>query len=377
MLLAALMFCPAAIRAADVSSADLAQRAKDVEAMSLIDRDRLIRNWDAFQKMPPERQQHFRQLHQQLQNDVKEGSSLNHTMQTYSQWLQTLTPGQREDLRQAKNSRDKLDLVRKFKEDQDERLEGRGKDRRDDHPSDPRRFFRNFFRAKPLTPVELDAALKGLVENLPNAERAEIANLENEPKWARYRRIIQSSVRQAGGPKEWPNKDQQGMILAAIKATKQAQEIDAIKDDRTRRSRVAMLLFSSFAAQMFAESAAFQPKEDDLKQMYEQLKNAEREELLQLKLHEMNLELRRRYTQKQFEERPDFRELSRVHREFHDYTRQLLMDSDLGGGRFGRPGGGFGPGRPPRGPDGDNPPPDRGPGDRGPGDRGRPRPPRD
>jgi len=368
-------------RAAELNSAELRQRGQDVAAMSVLDRDRLQRNWQTFQEMSPERRQHFRQLHDQLDADLKTGGKkLNHTMQTYSQWLQMLNPGQREDLRQAKNPAEKLDLVRKFKDEQDHQQESRVLAGRDGPSPDPGRFWRRSSRSKPLRRDELDAALQALVDTLPSGQRAELASIDGTaPNWSRYRQILQASARQAGGPKEWPNKDQEAAVLAAIKATEQGAKIKASTQELTRRDQFGLLFFSSFAAEMFAEMAPDQPQPGDLEKMYEQVDNTTREELLQLPLHEMNHELRRRYYKAQLESRPELQERQRVHREFQEFTRQFLTEADIGGG-FGRPGGPFRGGRP-RGPDGDGPPPDRGPGDRGPPpDRGgpgdRPRPPR-
>jgi hypothetical protein len=204
---------------AGATSAELKQRGKEVEAMTQVERERLLRNWQQFQSLPEDRKQHFHQLHDQLEADFKSGGSqLNHTMQTYAAWLQTLTPGQRADLRQAKSAREKLDLVRKFKSVQEQRNESHAlKD-----PGPGQDFMPHLWRklkmiAQPMTLAELNTVTDALAETLPKNERDNIDQLDREKdRWQRYARIVRGSAVQAGGPQEWPDREQQTAMLAAI-----------------------------------------------------------------------------------------------------------------------------------------------------------------
>lgn len=369
MLLAAVALAGSSPGWAGVPAAELQQRSAEVEKMTVIERDRLQRNWTSFQNLPPDRKHHFRQLHLSLAEDLKSGGNrLNDTMQTYSQWLQTLTPGQREDLRQARSSAQKLDLVRKFKDEQERQAQSRVLE---EPAIDPGRMRRSFMSGKPLSTTELEAAMSALLELLPRAERDGIQELDAQEKWSRYRRILQASTRQAGGPRDWPDQQQQDAVLAAVKITEQAEQLKSIKQDRPRRVKFIHVMLSSLTAEMLAQSAPFEPRKGDLEALYAAMDNATRDELLQLPQQEMQQELLRRYYQQNRSQDPAFRELVKSHREFQSFVGQLLREAEIGG-RFGglpRPGG-PGPDRPPFGP------PDGEPG-RGPRDKNRPRPPRE
>ena len=71
-----------------------------------IERERLQRNVAEFEKMSPAEQERYRELNRQL--EATDNKNLATLLQTYSAWLQTLTPGQREELRQEKDSQKKL-----------------------------------------------------------------------------------------------------------------------------------------------------------------------------------------------------------------------------------------------------------------------------
>lgn len=365
---------------AGLSSKETTQRSQEIEKMTAIERDRLQRNWQTFLALPDDRKQHFRQLHQQLENDRKTGNGqLHQTMQTYALWLQTLTPGQRADLRDAKDPALKLELVKKYKEEQDQRQESRALE---DPAFDPSSWRGKFPQGgkrprqgggKPLDSQELRAAMQALADELPRSEREELEGLDKvRDKWRIYRQVIERSVRQADGPREWPNLQQQQAIRSAIKASEHAERLEKIEKEPLRRMMFARLMASSLYVEIAQDSAPYLPKQADLEDLFKSLDNTEREKLMQLPVEEMTLSLMRKFHGQNKD--PAYLEFSKQRREFHEATKRLFRDAQWGA-RFGNPPGGdrpqFRPGGPPPGGPDEDAGPNRPPRDRG----GRPRPP--
>ena len=162
LLLMACCGSPAAsVRAAE--TVNLEDRANRVRLMNVDERARLQKNIAAFEKLPPDQQAAYRQLSHEVESDP----SLKQTMDTYAAWLQTLTPGQREELRLEKNTFKRRDLVERFRKEQLARDEmpmpelGPGS--------------RNPWHLAPALPrAELLAALTVLEEAIPEARRAQL-----------------------------------------------------------------------------------------------------------------------------------------------------------------------------------------------------------
>lgn len=346
---------------AGATSVDLRQRGKEVESMTTVERERLQRNWQQFQSLPEDRKQHFRQLHDQLEADFKSGGNqLNHTMQTYAAWLQTLTPGQRADLRQAKTAREKLDLVRRFKSVQDQRSESQALNEPRPGPDFEPHLWRKLRSiAQPLAQDELNKVMDALAESLPPNERNSIDQLDpKKDRWQRYRRIIQSSAVQAGGSQDWPDREQQAEMLAALAKSERAERLKAIKEEEQRRRRFVAVILCSFAADVLGELDAFQPKAEDRERLFEELDNTSREELMQLQPEQVPDALMRRYYRQRLQSSPEFQDFVKNQQQFKEFIGRFMNEAGMGG-----------PPRPPGGRDG--PPP----GDRF-RDRDRPPPPR-
>ncbi len=309
----------------------LSERHEQVVKMSQVERDHLQRNLAAFQQMSPEKRDQYRQLNAELEENKKTGGPLSSLLQTYSAWLQTLTPNQREALKQETDSVKKLALVQKFKDEQYSRMETFAGD-----PEVP--VGRQLFGLKLLAPSELNNVMKIVVAELPAEEQAKLGKVHRPEQ---YLDILNRSVHHAaGGPRTWPSGALQENILNALPA----QVRTVIKrNPNGQRERMAGFLFMSviFLAE---ESRPKFPKDGDLKQFLSEMDIKQRSLLEQLPPEEMKGEL--------------------IHRYFEQHERRLQeLRSGLGRlkAEVGLPTPPF-PGNFPR-------PGDRGPGDRGPDDR--------
>lgn len=116
ILLLAVAACP--ISAAEIDAQTRAQRQKLVEGLSEVEAARLARNFKKFQQLSESEREELRNLQKGLEQDAKESTGLRELMHTYYDWLATLTPGQRDDLRRATPAR-RVELVRKLHEEQE------------------------------------------------------------------------------------------------------------------------------------------------------------------------------------------------------------------------------------------------------------------
>lgn len=84
---------------------------KKIESMTSSERARLKRNYEKFQKLSAEEKQRLRKIHAATQNQPE----LDQVMRSYCNWVKTLSPWEQEDLRNAKTSQKRMELIRKFR----------------------------------------------------------------------------------------------------------------------------------------------------------------------------------------------------------------------------------------------------------------------
>jgi hypothetical protein len=329
---------------ADLTSVEIQQRSQDVQRMTAIERARLQRNWQTFQKLSAAEQQHYRELHRELQQDP---GQLKQLAATYSEWLQTLNPGQRVDLRQAKDPNQKLALVQKFKEEQDQQQEGRTLDE-DSSTSNRDHWLRWSLgwilqHKRPLPPSKLKAAMESLAGRLSAEEQSRIAGHE---KWVQYREILEGSAHAAGNATDWPNREQQEAIRDALKESDQIRSSERFTDEM-RRNSIGRLIVGSLMADMLEDSKRFRPTENEFEQILQNLEDYERDELIRLPRWKLEDELSKKY----YHQRSDqpFQQFMETKQKFLNFLFQFVKDAHFvkdarmrGGfnGRRGPPGSG-------------------------------------
>ncbi|QDU00264.1 hypothetical protein [Gimesia aquarii] len=87
------------------------ENRKKIEAMTPAERAQLKRNYEKFQKLSAKEKQRFRELHSATRSQPE----LNRVMRSYCDWVKTLTPWEQEELRNAKDKSQRLELIRKFR----------------------------------------------------------------------------------------------------------------------------------------------------------------------------------------------------------------------------------------------------------------------
>ncbi len=98
----------------DEPPADKESRRREIEQMNEVDRNRLQRNFELFQELTPTERDKVRQIHTTVEQD----ESLKAVMEAYYDWLSTLSPVQREQLRRETDPAARVELIRQFKDEQ-------------------------------------------------------------------------------------------------------------------------------------------------------------------------------------------------------------------------------------------------------------------
>lgn len=337
--------------AAEATTVSLDQAYREVANMTGIERDRIQRNFEGFEKLPAERQQHLRNLHAELEADAKTGGDLHAVMQTYSMWLKTLTPGQRDDLRRETDALKRMQLVKKFKEEQDARNEaqamyvGSWNERRN-----------RMGRGPALGVADVQTILEMTFKDLPADLQREAQALSG---LSRSRKILESSFRQAGGRPRWPLDPQLDRFTAAIGDPDLRKQLESKKGVDQRLAFLGMF-FRGLGGVLGAEIERKLPSEADLQGYFGQLDSTRRDELMQLPPDDARKRLTFMFVQ---EKSPELKALFEMRRDLGP-TFGNMGPGGMGGPGMG-PGGGSGERGPGGGP-GDRPPGDRGNGERGP-----------
>ncbi|MBS0204708.1 MAG: hypothetical protein JSS49_17525 [Planctomycetes bacterium] len=318
----------------------LMERHQYVVNMSDVERKHLHTNLTTFQGLDSLRRDHYRKLNEDLAENRKTGGYLSSLMQTYSAWLLTLTPGQREELRRVDNSANKLDLVRRYKDDQFRRhIETVTIDQHELDGPKPG-------LPKPLSMRELSEVMQILVAELPEEDQKKFGKVH---KPEQYLEIVRRSIELApDGKRSWPSPELQESLIAVLPA----QVRGFIKKfPGQQRDNVVRVVFFSIVDQAFDQARSKFPKPGDLDRVLETLDEKQRAELETRPPEERRRFLQNRY----FEQRDDktFRHLM----ELRAGMWRLLNDLGVA---------------PPRSMAGDTMPPPRWPGGPGPGNRNNP-----
>ncbi len=322
------------------AEADIERAFQKVAGMNAIERDRIERNFENYEALPEERRQHLRQLNNELQADTKSGGDLHAIMETYSMWLKTLTPGQRDDLRRETDALKKMQLVKKFKEEQDARNEaqamyvGSWNERRN----------RSASRGPALSSQDLQGLIEICFKDLPvDLQR----DAQTQTGLSRSRRILESSFRQAGGRLRWPAEPQLVRLIDAIQDPELKKQLESKKGPDQRISFLSMF-YRGLGNLVGAEIERNLPAEQDLQTFFSEMDSTRRDELMRLPPDDARKRLTYLFIQ---EKSPELRALFEMRRD------------------LGFPFGGFGPGGGPGGMGNGGPPGNGPPGDRPPGER--------
>lgn len=339
------------IAANDAGQTDIERRQAELAALTEPEREQVLRNFARFESLPPAERQRLREMDAAIRAEPR----LNQLLETYTNWLKTLTPGQLSRLEEATDPVARAALVADFRQNQANQMDSPvpnlvlpgGGER-------PRGW-----RPPSLSEAELLAFLQPLAVRLPANKQIEISPdrlLEDAV------RVVDSSITNtAGGLAAWPPQDAVNEMIEAlpphIRTNMPSDQLPEF-----RRMSCFGLTLASLSRLWEAQFDRLRPSDEELRKFFAGLDASSREELSNLDPFRYRRELLTLY----FKEHPT-PEVERL-------MQMRERTESLRGGfmRFfdRRPGGGPGFNRPP----GERDRPDGGP--RGPEKGERPFPPK-
>ncbi|MCY2963396.1 MAG: hypothetical protein NT069_07045 [Planctomycetota bacterium] len=361
VVVALVLFTMAGTVHAAKSEADLREeKAKKIEALSSAEREQLKQNLKAFRELPESERQRVRGLHKQLEADSKAGGKLTLVLNNYYEWLKTLTPGQRSDLRgeadPVRRRQQVTDLLAKQQEAAD--------------PSNPKR------RRMGLSDADLARVMPILERGLIEEGQLSESTVEDKKGLARYSAVLMAAFpadRRDPNP-IWMKPELVNELLEALTEEDQKKMLVRDVDNRRRAGRLFFAIFTSVMAEF--RKQANEIDRSKLEQFFTEMKGEQQDQIMRLPYDAQSTRLKQMYMRAHADEFPQPPSPP-------PWLNQVMRmggrgPGDRPGNGFGPPNG-FGPGMGP-GPGGDGRPngdppadgDDRGP--RRPGGDKRPRP---
>ncbi len=330
--------------------------------LTVSERDLVNRNREVWKKLPIERQLAVRALHNEFE---AASTSTRTTLETYYTWLQTLTLGQRDDLQTAKDVPERIDLVLKYKSDQDAARETELFDLNVDLQR-----MKPVLRPSTLTQADLAAIVAILYERLSTPAKFEV-DRGNPLLVEKYAKTIHAAAEQQGGFfGKFPDDETFDQIVLAI-SDEPRRKLQSKDANFPKKLVLRGMLGWALQSMLANEMAKFFPTADQLREVFVKQSAAERQELTQLNSKDLAWKLLWKYNQTKMED-PEFKR----HWQVQDELRRMFPREGFWADRGGRGGGprpgeggfGFPPGsRGPRSPEGrEDGPREPGPRDLGP-----------
>ena len=296
---------------------EIAARTAQLRKMSPIERDRLNRNIAEFQKLSDAEKEHYRKLHQELKHDTATGGGLNSLLQTYSVWVQTLTPTQRDEIQKESNPSHRFALVRRFKDEQEEPSESPevSMETQPEMVSEEGLSPLNsvFTKRDAFLQKDIKAVLKVLYNNLASDQ---LTPEFKDPQLADYVPLIHASVQSSGGNYQaWPEQKLLQEMIAAV--NKDLNATLSKPNSKTKRDVVVRMLLLGVMKQ--ARDGVKYPGEEEKLQILKEMKPAERERIMNQPADRMKVYLiRKSMEQRGGQTLSDFKKIPEYHRQVED-----------------------------------------------------------
>ena len=158
---------------------DYANRRRTIENLSDEEKARLQRNLDAFNRLPEETRAEYRRLHATLEENRAGRGDLYDLAVSYHEWAKTLSPWQRDELREIEDPGERVEKVREF-------LDGQRSSRNRE-----RRFGRG---DRPDFDREMIGRMMHIVEDSIGLSREERRELDELPPPVRHLRVLRQAV---------------------------------------------------------------------------------------------------------------------------------------------------------------------------------------
>ena len=309
------------------------ENLKCISEMTPIERLRLEESYRAFQKLPPDEQSRLRRLQVEIERDPE----LKAVFKEYEAWANTLSPGQRFELRRTADPRERMNLVEDFRNEPERGRPGERPppDPRSNDPRPPnggpplavrgdrmrlmeKLLGRDFPFGDRLgsSVLEMTAITQVLEQQLSEKSRTEIDKLDKADFFSRKVRVVRLTLEQHplgpphvrifGGP-ESSTFDKVMSALSEDSPIKQLLKTRPNPD--AQRVALLMALVRGLGNEMQRTIEDHLPNSDAIMRYSETLPPQERQRLNEYNREERFLELQQRYLKEQV---PGIRELQDI-----------------------------------------------------------------
>ena len=298
-----------------------------IAAMSAADRAHLEYQFERWRNLSEAERDRYRKLHHDLQRSAETGDDLRHAMQAYGEWLKSLSPWQKDELRNAPSAEARLQLVRQFKTEQEQRAQARLLI----SPEPGARPEGRGWGAPPLSIEEIDAMLRIMRAKspLPADISKRIEGLATPHKQVS---TVLEYLKAAGprpGLSRWIDAQTADKMIAEIRHERVREWLQTTDDADRRRYTVGGILIRGVTHAAEQELDRRRPSEEELTDVFTKLPPETQDEIMRMP----NEAARRRLTFHYFELSED-----PFTRDFGELRRQLSqMFGGDGRGRGPRP----------------------------------------
>jgi hypothetical protein len=246
--------------------------------LSTVERENLKRNLQEFRALPTAEKERLRALQRALQSDEKSGGKLHRVLDAYYDWLKTLSPGQRSDLR------NEADPVRRAQQ-----VSGLLQRQESAEPVDaPRR------RRLGFTPEDLAAVMPLLEEALIQSGYLTADRLSGKEGLARHSLILQAANpadRRDPNP-AWLKPELISAMIAAIPNEERRRQLGR-EQERRRGARLLLGVYGGIQMEFRKRAQEIEPAR--LEEFFVQMKGEQQDEVMRVPYAAQEMKLRQMY----------------------------------------------------------------------------------
>jgi len=268
---------------------ELDGRRKVIAEMTHAQRERLERNLDQYLRLTESQREEYRQLHAELVSDAANNHGrATESLQTFREWLQTISPRERIELSEVHDSAAKVRLIHEMiSRHHDEALEIRS--------GQP---LRRLGPIPSLKPEDMDRVLSLISEAAElEVNRAELEGFEG---LRRTLKVFELMGRKNEKLTTLLTEERMKAVLKALSDDSDRRMLEYVADNRPAppqigRVKLAITVFKNLEVAVQRELRRQQVTTQALQAVFNELPGAEQDELLKLSASGFRAELRRRH----------------------------------------------------------------------------------
>ncbi|VAX41730.1 hypothetical protein MNBD_PLANCTO02-2502 [hydrothermal vent metagenome] len=274
---------PLLLGAGDFSQPDLNAHRKKIEAMSATEREQLKNKYKTFQQLPIETQQELRNIYQHIEKNRRSGGRLARVVDNYREWLGTLSPWQREEIRKHKNPTARIRIIQELKANKKKNL--------NQYSPDAYNLLRLNKHARQqmqsmtltLSDDDLEAVMQ-VIQKKADFSPSMVNEWKALPPARRYVNILIALLQKKGERKarfRWLGSQAITDLTEVIRDKDVKNEIQRIHNKETKRAIVDLLILKSILQQWQKTVRPSRPTEEQLANFYKSLSPDRREKLME------------------------------------------------------------------------------------------------